>query len=72
MRQTAAGIWQIASDRRHDVSGQKFAQLRVAVADKKSAQILAGFALGEVSAQQSLERIRNFGRGAAISDGPRA
>src|ERR1700680_121794 len=71
LHQPASRIGQIAGDRRHDFSRQKLAQLRVAVPNKEPAQVFARFALCQVLSQQALERIRNFRRGAAISDWPR-
>src|ERR1700686_2048751 len=68
LHQSASRIGHIAGDRGHDFSRQKLTQLRVAMPNEEPAQVFARFALCQVLAQQTLERIRNLSRGAAISD----
>src|SRR5216683_598899 len=62
---------QIAGDRFHRFAGQKLPQLRIRVPGKELTQILVGLTRGEILPEQSLDRIRNLSRKAAISHGPR-
>src|SRR5579863_1426626 len=62
---------QITSHCRNHFPGKKLAELCVAVAREEAPQILSGFALVEILVEQALQRIRNFGRGAAVAHGPR-
>src|ERR1700682_4706084 len=62
---------QIAGDRFHPLARQKLPQLCVRVPGKELTQVLAGLTCGEILPQQSLDRIRNLSRKAAISHGPR-
>src|ERR1700675_4071818 len=62
---------QIAGDRFHRFARQKLPQLRVRVPRKELTQVLVGLTCGEILPEQSLDRIRNLRRKAAISHGPR-
>src|SRR5229473_4245371 len=62
---------QIAGYRFHRLASQKLPQLRVRVPGKELTQVLARLAHGEILLKQSLDRIRNLRRRAAISHGPR-
>src|SRR5690348_7839286 len=64
-------LWQIARDGSNQFAGQQLAELRVRVASKEAPEVLAGFALGKVMSEQTLDRVGNFSRQAAISGGPR-
>lgn len=64
-------LWQIARDGSNKFAGQQLAELRVRVASKEAPEVLAGFALGKVMSEQTLDRVGNFSRQAAISGGPR-
>src|SRR5438309_3979693 len=62
---------QIPGYRFHRFARQKFPQLRVRMPRKELTQVLVGLAHGEILPEQSLDRIRNLSRRAAISHGPR-
>src|SRR6266851_7838916 len=73
LRYSSCGIHrrQIAGYRFHRLARQKLPQLCVRVPGKELTQVLARLAHGEILLKQSLDRIRNFSRRAAISHGPR-
>src|SRR5712692_7360147 len=73
LRYSSCGIHprQIAGYRFHRLARQKLPQLRVRVPGKELTQVLARLAHGEILLKQSLDRIRNFSRRAAIAHGPR-
>src|ERR1039458_6125342 len=62
---------QIASDGVYRRPRQKFPQLGVGVPGKELTQVLASLARGQILPQQSFDGVRNLGRRAAISHGPR-
>src|ERR1700674_4156141 len=62
---------QVAGDRFHRLDRQKLPQLRVRVPRKELTQVLVGLTCGEILPEQSLDRIRNLRRKAAIPPGPR-
>src|SRR5713226_4218589 len=73
LRYSSCGIhWrQIAGYRFHRLARQKLPQLRVRVPGKELTQVLARLAHGEILLKQSLNRIRNLSRKAAITHWPR-
>src|SRR4029077_1071235 len=62
---------QIPRYRFRRLARQKLPQLRVRVPGKELPQVLVGLACGEILPEQSLDRIRNLSRKAAISNRPR-
>src|SRR5258708_6173339 len=62
---------QIAGNGFHRFAGQELPQLRVRVPGKELTQILVGLTRSEILPEQSLDRLRNLSREAAISHGPR-
>src|ERR1700687_1531859 len=65
---------QIAGNGFHRFASQKLPQLRIRVPGKELTQFLVGLVgltCGEILPKQSLDRIRNLSRKAAISHGPR-
>src|SRR3977135_3593196 len=64
---------QIAGDRFHRFASQKLPQLRVRVPGKELTQVLVGLVrltCGEILPEQSLDRLWNLSRKAAIPDHP--
>src|SRR5208337_3504145 len=61
----------LAGDRVHSFASQKLPQFRVRVPGKELPQVLTRRTRREIMPQQSLNRIRNLGRKAAISHGSR-
>src|SRR5258708_408470 len=62
---------QIAGDRFHRFASQELPQLRIRVPGKELTQILVGLTRREIVPEQSLDRLRNLSRKAAISHRPR-
>src|ERR1017187_6335854 len=62
---------QIANDGVDSLPRQKLPQLGVGVPGKELTQVLASLTRGQILPQQSFDGVRNLGRRAAISHGPR-